>query len=63
MLIVSKIARAITDQSVKDTLLQVVARHVPMEWGESGGKKLKLAIVCTEADVRRTLFSASLELC
>ncbi|KAH6682229.1 hypothetical protein F5X68DRAFT_192586 [Plectosphaerella plurivora] len=50
ILIVTKIARAITDQSVQSTLFSAVSRHIPMEWEESGGKNLKLAVVCTEAD-------------
>ena len=54
ILIVSKIARVITDQSVSTALFSVVARHMPMEWKESGGKKLKLALVCTEAEVKIT---------
>ncbi|KAM0326265.1 hypothetical protein ACHAQA_006862 [Verticillium albo-atrum] len=62
LLIVSKIARAITDQSVRSTLFSVVARHMPMEWKESGGKKLRLAVVCTEAE-RINIKTAMTEFC
>lgn len=51
ILIVSKIARAITDQSLKSSLFSVLARHVPMEWEASGGKKLNIAVVCTGSEV------------
>ncbi|KAM0272239.1 hypothetical protein ACHAQH_008760 [Verticillium albo-atrum] len=50
ILIVSKIARAITDQSVRSAIFSSLARHVPMEWEESGGRKLQLAVVCTGAE-------------
>lgn len=51
ILIVSRIARAITDQSVRSAIYTALARHVPMEWEQSGGKGLKLAVVCTGAEV------------
>jgi len=49
--IVAKISRAITDQSLKSSLYDVLARHVPLEWEESAGKSLNLAIVCTKSEV------------
>ena len=49
--IVARISRAITDQSLKSSLYQVLARHVPLEWEESGGKSLNVAVVCTKSEV------------
>lgn len=51
ILIVTKIGRAITDQSLKTTLFAAVSRHIPVEWDASVGQKLKLAVVCTSAEV------------
>jgi hypothetical protein len=51
--IVAKISRAITDQSLKSSLYSVLARHVPLEWEQSGGKSLKVAVVCTMSEVMR----------
>lgn len=49
--IVAKISRAITDQSLKSSLYTVLTRHVPLEWEESAGKNLKLAVICTKSEV------------
>jgi hypothetical protein len=46
--IVAEIKRAITDQSLKSSLYNVLARHVPLEWERSG---LKVSVVCTKTDV------------
>ena len=51
--IVANISRAITDQSLKSSLYGVLARHVPLEWEQSGGKSLKVAVVCTKSEVLR----------
>jgi hypothetical protein len=51
--IVAKISRAITDQSLKSSLYSVLARHVPLEWEQSGGESLKVAVVCTMSEVMR----------
>ena len=51
--IVAKISRAITDQSLKSSLYTVLARHVPLEWEESAGKSLNMAVVCTKSEVMR----------
>ena len=51
--IVAKISRAITDQSLKASLYSILARHAPVEWEESGGKSLNLAVVCTKSEVSR----------
>uniref|UniRef100_A0A8H7K460 G domain-containing protein n=2 Tax=Clonostachys TaxID=110564 RepID=A0A8H7K460_BIOOC len=48
--IVSKIARAITNQSVKSSLYHVLSQHMPMEWEQSGGKHLRVAVVCTMSE-------------
>lgn len=50
--IVAKISRAITDQSLKSSLFSVLARHVPLEWEDSGASSLKIAVVCTKSEVR-----------
>lgn len=49
--IVAKISRAITDQSLKSSLYNILARHAPIEFEESGAKNLNLAIVCTKSEV------------
>ncbi|KAH8649442.1 hypothetical protein BGZ60DRAFT_534676 [Tricladium varicosporioides] len=48
--IVTKISRAITDLSLKSSLYSILARHAPVEWEESGGKSLNLAVVCTKSE-------------
>lgn len=49
--IVAEIARAVTDQSLKSSVYNVLAQHVPMEWEAAAGKYLNFAIVCTNSDV------------
>ncbi|KAH6678502.1 hypothetical protein B0J14DRAFT_582898 [Halenospora varia] len=48
--IVTKISRAITDQSLKSSLYSILARHAPVEWEELGGRSLNLAVVCTKSE-------------
>jgi len=48
--IVAKISRAITDQSLKSSLYNVLAKHVPLAWEEAGGAGLNLAVVCTKSE-------------
>ncbi|TVY75935.1 hypothetical protein LSUE1_G004583, partial [Lachnellula suecica] len=48
--IIAKIARAITDQSLKSSLYSILTRHAPVEWEESGGKSLNIAVVCTKSE-------------
>jgi hypothetical protein len=55
--VVAQISRAITDQSLKSSLYNILARHVPCEWEESGGKRLKVSVVCTKSEVIRPYFS------
>ncbi|KFY44996.1 hypothetical protein V494_01204 [Pseudogymnoascus sp. VKM F-4513 (FW-928)] len=42
--IVAKISRAITDQSLKSSLYSVLSRHAKLEWEESAGKSMKVAV-------------------
>lgn len=49
--IVSKISRAITDQSLKSSLFAVLSRNMPTEWDVSTGKNLKIAVICTKSEV------------
>jgi hypothetical protein len=49
--VVANIARAITDQSLKSSLFSVLARHVPLELEKSGAKALRVAVICTRAEV------------
>ncbi|RYP61155.1 hypothetical protein DL769_007837 [Monosporascus sp. CRB-8-3] len=44
ILLVASIARAITDQSLKSSLYNVLSRHIPLSWEESGGKGLNVAV-------------------
>jgi len=50
ILVVTNIVRAITDSSVESSIYHVVSRHVPLEWEQSTGKFLKLAVVCTKSE-------------
>ena len=58
--IIAKISRALTDQSLKSSLYSVLAQHAPVEWEESGGKGLNLAVVCTKSEVSRCPYIAKL---
>lgn len=49
--IVAKISRAITDQSLQSSLYSILSRHAELEWEESAGKSMKVAIVCTKSEV------------
>ena len=49
--IVAKIARAITNKSVKSSMYWALSRHAPMEWEESAGKNLNVSLVCTRSEV------------
>ncbi|KAK4152198.1 hypothetical protein C8A00DRAFT_35109 [Chaetomidium leptoderma] len=48
--IVTKISRAVTDQSLQSSLFSVVSNHVPMEWEDSAAQTLKIAVVCTRTE-------------
>lgn len=49
--IVAKISRAITDQSLQSSLYSILSRHAELEWEESAGKTIKIAVVCTKSEV------------
>ncbi|OBT85494.1 hypothetical protein VE02_07345 [Pseudogymnoascus sp. 03VT05] len=48
--IVTKISRAITHESVKSSLISIVSNHAGLEWDKTGGKGIKIAIVCTYSE-------------
>ncbi len=52
VLIVAKIARAVTDQSLRSSLFLALSSHVPMEWEDpaAGPGRFKFAVVCTRTD-------------
>ncbi|KAH7316951.1 hypothetical protein B0I35DRAFT_434291 [Stachybotrys elegans] len=50
IIIVAKISRAITDQSLKSSLFHVFSQHVPAEWEQSGAQNFKVAVVCTRSE-------------
>ncbi|KAH7193897.1 uncharacterized protein B0J16DRAFT_395906 [Fusarium flagelliforme] len=62
IVIVAKISRAITDQSLKSSLFYVLSRHVPMEWEQSGTQRLNVSVVCTKSE-EINLRNARLEFC
>ncbi|KAG8670948.1 hypothetical protein FPOAC1_004183 [Fusarium poae] len=62
IIIVAKISRAITDQSLKSSLFYVLSRHMPIEWEQSGTQKLNVSVVCTKSD-EIDLRTARLEFC
>ncbi|EXJ86047.1 hypothetical protein A1O1_06416 [Capronia coronata CBS 617.96] len=48
--LVTNIMRAKTDASLRSSLYQALAQHIPLEWENSAGQSLKMAIVCTKID-------------
>lgn len=51
ILIVSNIARAITNQSLQSSVYTVLAQQVELDWQKNAAKKsLNFAVVCTRAD-------------
>ncbi|OBT66157.1 hypothetical protein VE03_05075 [Pseudogymnoascus sp. 23342-1-I1] len=48
--VVARISRAITNQSLKSSLLSIVSKHAGLEWEESGGKVMKIAVICTNSE-------------
>ncbi|CAK7229083.1 hypothetical protein SCUCBS95973_007099 [Sporothrix curviconia] len=48
VLLVAKIARVCTDQSLRSSLRMVLAQNIPAAWEEPG--RLHFAVVCTRAD-------------
>ncbi|KAL1878541.1 hypothetical protein VTK73DRAFT_7882 [Phialemonium thermophilum] len=50
VLIVAKISRAITDQSLRSSLFMTLSRHVPTEWEEAGARRFNMAIVLTRTE-------------
>lgn len=62
IMIVAKISRAITDQSLKSSLFYVLSRHMPMEWEQSGTQRLNVSVVCTKSE-EINLRNARLEFC
>ncbi|KFY44636.1 hypothetical protein V495_03340 [Pseudogymnoascus sp. VKM F-4514 (FW-929)] len=49
--VVTKISRAITNQSLKSSLVSVVSKHAEMEWDDlSGAGGMKIAIICTNSE-------------
>ncbi|CAJ0551485.1 Ff.00g114150.m01.CDS01 [Fusarium sp. VM40] len=62
ILIVAKISRAITDQSLKSSLFYVLSRHMPTEWEQSGTQRLNVSVVCTKSE-EINLRTARLEFC
>ncbi|KAH8897592.1 hypothetical protein GQ53DRAFT_637825 [Thozetella sp. PMI_491] len=48
--IVTAISRAVTNQSLNSSLYQVLSKHMPLEWADSGGKGFNLAVVCTRSE-------------
>ncbi|RGP63207.1 hypothetical protein FSPOR_8789 [Fusarium sporotrichioides] len=62
IIIVAKISRAITDQSLKSSLFYVLSRHMPTEWEQSGTQRLNVSVVCTKSE-EINLRTARLEFC
>ncbi|TLD06663.1 uncharacterized protein PgNI_08716 [Pyricularia grisea] len=51
--VVANIARAITDQSLKSSLYNVLAKNVPLTWEEADSKGrglINIAVVCTKSE-------------
>lgn len=56
--IVANISRAITNQPLQSSLFDVLNRHVPVEWENFAGKRLKVSVVCTRSEVLRSTLDA-----
>ncbi|CAK7222837.1 hypothetical protein SBRCBS47491_004998 [Sporothrix bragantina] len=50
VLLVAKIARARTDQSLRSSLFLALAQHVPAEWEASGPRRFNITVVCTRTE-------------
>jgi hypothetical protein len=50
--VVAKISRAITDQSLKSSLYDVLSKHIPEEWESSAGRYMNVAVICTRTEVK-----------
>ncbi|KFY95308.1 hypothetical protein V500_02839 [Pseudogymnoascus sp. VKM F-4518 (FW-2643)] len=51
--VVAKISRAITDQSLKSSLYSILSQHSELEWKESAGKSMKIAVDINEKTARQ----------
>ena len=49
--LVTAISRAITDASLKSSLLTLLKRHVPLDLDQSAIRRLKIAVLCTRSEV------------
>ena len=49
--VVARISRAISNQSLKNSLLQTLKNHVPNEWEQLAGRYMNLSIICTYSEV------------
>ena len=54
--VVARISRAISNQSLKNSLLQTLKNHIPNEWEQLAGKYMNLSIICTHSEVSRLSF-------
>jgi hypothetical protein len=56
--IACNVIRAVTNASVRDSLLHVIEECAPREWEERGCSRLSLAIVCTKIEVSSGRFKS-----
>lgn len=50
ILVVGRIARAISDHSLQSSLYMSLASHVPAEWQDHGAARFNIAVACTHAE-------------
>ena len=49
--VVARISRAISNQSLKNSLLRTLKNHIPNDWEQLAGQYLNLSIICTYSEV------------
>ncbi|OAL17741.1 hypothetical protein AYO22_11397 [Fonsecaea multimorphosa] len=49
--ILSNISRAVTDDSLKSSVYELLAQEMPLEWEMNRGERLQVIVICTKTDV------------
>ncbi|KIX92369.1 uncharacterized protein Z520_11977 [Fonsecaea multimorphosa CBS 102226] len=48
--ILSNISRAVTDDSLKSSVYELLAQEMPLEWEMNRGERLQVIVICTKTD-------------
>jgi len=49
--VLSNISRAVTDDSLKSSVYEMLAQEMPLEWEMNRGERLQVTVICTKTDV------------